>query len=339
MTSTQITSPPRWPRLRFAGRVLRGLLQALLGSYALSLTGFLALRAISGDSLPLVAILNSYVHLLLVLAPLALIPALLLRNRLLLALLVLPVWTFISSYGGQFLPRSAALAADQTELRLLSYNLLRTNPYTESIIAVIRESGADVVALQEVTAAQASIIQRDLLDLYPHQALHPQEDFSGQGVLSRYPILNDDFWQIHLGHQRVELEIAGQRIALYNAHPIHPFTGAGRLTFYRPERRAEEIADLLRRTTAESLPLLLVGDFNLSDQESLYRQITTHYADAYRQVGWGMGFTFPTIGRPLARIDYVFHSPAFTALEAQVLPDGGGSDHLPLWVRLGLNRP
>lgn len=334
--TTQQASPNRWPpALRLLARVLRNTLQALIGSYALSLTGFLALRAITGDSLPLVAILNSYVHLLLILSPLALILALVLRNQLLLVLLALPVLTFALDYGGQFIPRSAAQAADQTELRLMTYNLLRSNPNTDVTTAIIRQSGADVIALQELTPPQAEAFKAALSDLYPYQAFHPQEGFSGQGVLSRYPILSDEFWQIHLGHQRVELEIEGKRVALYNAHPIHPFIG-GFPNFYRPGDRANEIEVLLTRTAAESIPVLLVGDFNLSDQESLYQQITARFGDAYRQVGWGMGFTFPTIGLPLARIDYVFHSAAFTPLEARVLPDGGGSDHLPLWVKLGL---
>jgi len=336
MTPKQ-TSSTRWPpAVHLIARVIRNLFQALIGSYALSLTGFLVLRAISGDALSLVAILNSYVHLLLILSPLALIPALMLRNRLLLALLALPILAFVIDYGGQFIPRSAVHAADQTEFRLLTYNLLRSNLNTDATTAIIRESGADVVALQELTPLQAEAFDGSLRDLYPYQAFHPQEDFSGQGVLSRYPIRSDEFWQIHLGHQRIELEIEGQRIALYNAHPIHPFIG-GFPNFYQPGDRASEIEVLLNRTAAESIPVLLVGDFNLSDQEALYQQISARFSDAYRQMGWGMGFTYPNMGILLARIDYVFHSAAFTPLEARVLPDGGGSDHLPLWVRLGLN--
>jgi endonuclease/exonuclease/phosphatase (EEP) superfamily protein YafD len=334
MTSTQSTESRLPPALRLYGRVARNLLQALVGSYALSLSAFLILRALAGESVTLIAILNSYVHLLLILSPLALIPALILRSRLLLLLLALPLWVFLTSYSGQFLPRPTvqASAATPTEFRLLTYNLLRSNLNTEGIIAVIRGADADVVALQEVTPLHAAALTAALGDLYPHQALHPQDDFSGQGVLSRYPILTDEFWQIHLGHQRVELELAGGLIALYNTHPIHPFIG-GYPDFYRPETRAAEIEALLTRAAAETLPVLLAGDFNLSDQETAYQQITAQYADAYRQVGWGMGFTFPAFSLPLARIDYVFHSPAFTPLEAQVEASGAGSDHLPVWVK------
>jgi vancomycin resistance protein VanJ len=336
MTTAEAQPRRAPPALGLIGRVARTLIQVLVGSYGLSLSGFLTLRAISGDSLTLVDILNSYVHLVLLLAPLALLPALVLRKRLPLSLLILPLWTFVTSYGGQFLPRSAPLLpANAPQLHLLTYNLLRHNTDTAALIGIIRGAGADVVALQEVTPAQAAAFEADLRDLYPYQALHPQEGFSGQGVLSRYPILADAFWQIHLGHQRVEIDFNGRQIALYNAHPIHPFIG-GYPNFYQPSTRAAEVDELLRRAAAETLPVLLVGDFNLSDQESLYRQITAHYADAYRQAGWGMGFTFPAGPLPLARIDYVFHDAAFVTLSAQVGSSGGGSDHLPLSVLLGM---
>lgn len=78
----------------------------------------------------------------------------------------------------------------------------------------------------------------------------------------------------------------------------------------------------LRLAANDSGPLMIVGDFNMTDQSADYGQITARYADTYREIGWGMGFTFPDFStlsaipgsvsglgfiRPLARIDYVFH--------------------------------
>jgi endonuclease/exonuclease/phosphatase (EEP) superfamily protein YafD len=64
----------------------------------------------------------------------------------------------------------------------------------------------------------------------------------------------------------------------------------------------------------------------------LYLALTSRLRDAYRDVGWGMGFTFTRfreLGLPMWRIDYVFHSPNLVATRA-IVGDYGGSDHRPV---------
>jgi endonuclease/exonuclease/phosphatase (EEP) superfamily protein YafD len=109
--------------------------------------------------------------------------------------------------------------------------------------------------------------------------------------------------------------------------------------------RQQELNSTLERSNKETFPVLIAGDFNMTDWAADYGRITARYVDSYREVGWGMGFTFPAFSvtnpqlaflPPLARIDYVFHDRAFQVLEATVLPDTGGSDHHPLLVRLRL---
>jgi endonuclease/exonuclease/phosphatase family metal-dependent hydrolase len=246
-----------------------------------------------------------------------------------------------------FLPRSAQAAPAAAELHLMTYNLKSQASDLDSALNIIRQSGADIVAVQELSAAMGAAMQTALADLYPYQALHtiPGEGIPGQGVLSRFPLLADDYWRIHIAHQRVEVDFAGERITLYNTHPIQPLRPGGF------DMRGEEIADLLDRTSSESGPLLLMGDFNMSDQSDDYRQITERYQDTYRAAGWGLGLTFPAemplLGNtplrlllgavpPLVRLDYVFHNESFESLEAYVGSDSGGSDHLPVYATLGL---
>jgi len=53
-----------------------------------------------------------------------------------------------------------------------------------------------------------------------------------------------------------------------------------------------------------------------------------------------MATTFPRhipCSPSLVRIDYVFHSDKFTAINADVLRSTGGSDHRPLVVTLALD--
>ncbi|MBZ0297328.1 MAG: endonuclease/exonuclease/phosphatase family protein [Anaerolineae bacterium] len=330
---------------RFARALYNGLI-ALIGAYGLSVFGFLILRAMVGESLVVIATFNSFAHLL-YLPALILLPLCLLLGRVRVALLLVPaVAAFLLTYGQSFLPRTVP-APDQT-FSILTYNLKSQTVNLEKLTAVIEAADADIVALQELSEAAADHLATVFAEAYPHQALHPQpgEPIPGQGVLSRYPITADEYWRIYLGHQRITLTLEDQPVALYNSHPIHPFVSR-----YGFEWRAEEISTLLQRADAETMPVLIAGDFNMSDQSEDYAHITTRYQDSYRQVGWGLGFTFPNLFDenaslvqqfgfaggvpPLARLDYVFHDDYFQSVEAQVWPDAGGSDHRPVYVVLG----
>jgi endonuclease/exonuclease/phosphatase (EEP) superfamily protein YafD len=52
-------------------------------------------------------------------------------------------------------------------------------------------------------------------------------------------------------------------------------------------------------------------------------------------IGTGLGLTHPA-NFPITRIDHVWFSKEFTAIEATAITQSGTSDHLPLWARLDL---
>jgi len=335
--------------LRLLARAVGNVFIALIGAYGLNLTVFLVLRDLVGERWTLLALFNSFLHLMLI-PPLVFMPLCLLLRRRRLALTQLPaVLVFVVSYGPLFIPpsvRAAQISPEAVPIRVLTYNLKSEEDGFELLAGVIDEADADIVAMQEVGEGAANFLATEFADEYPYQAFHPQtgEPIPGQGVLSRYPILSDEYWRIYLGHQRVTLDVAGTAVVVYNLHPVQPLVRDGF------DKRAEEISAGLERTTLETLPTLMVGDFNMSDQSDAYRQITSLYADVWHKVGWGMGFIFPagapyfrsipgrmpSIPEPLVRIDYIFHDEAFQALEARVLPSSGGSDHRPLFARLAL---
>jgi endonuclease/exonuclease/phosphatase (EEP) superfamily protein YafD len=242
--------------------------------------------------------------------------------------------------------RAATPAPGIPQLTLLTYNLASQAQNLEGAIAIIRDANADLVNLQELSQGAAARFSAEFADEYPYQSLHPQADdpIPGQGFLSRYPITADDYWRIHLGHQRVQLDVDGTAITVYNPHPIQP------LVYNGFAQRAEEITEVLARAENESGPLIIAGDFNMTDQSEDYGRIAARYTDSYREAGWGLGLTFPAdapgaqaipgqitgVPWPLLRIDYIFHNAAFQALETHVWPVSGGSDHRPLFARLAL---
>jgi endonuclease/exonuclease/phosphatase (EEP) superfamily protein YafD len=90
-------------------------------------------------------------------------------------------------------------------------------------------------------------------------------------------------------------------------------------------------------------PVIVMGDFNLGDQTKAYTSLSRVLDDAYREAGWGFGFTFPyrlRMGRtmvpgPLVCLNYVFYSDHFYAEQARVVCSGA-SDHCHLVAQLAI---
>ncbi len=301
--------------------------------YGLTASLHLLLRLIVGEQLLPVTLLDQYVPAFWLLAlPTALICIGLRRWRSL-ALQLPPLIMLIWSYGDLFVPRPV-LPAHDDGITLLTYNVSKDNRDFAAIARIIRDVGADVVAMQEIAPAAALYLQEALADTYPHQALHPADGYPGQGIFSTFPLQNDDYWQIELGHQRVTLNIHDRRVALYSVHPVHPFLPER--GFFNTEPRGREIDDILLRVAGEMMPIILAGDFNMSDQTGDYFKMTASLQDEFRARGSGFGFTFPS-WIPVARLDYVFTSDAIAAIDAHVWSSNGGSDHFPLVVSLAFD--
>jgi vancomycin resistance protein VanJ len=338
-------------------RVLGNLFSMLSGAYGLSVAGFLAVRALIGEASNIVGFLDNFLHLFM-LPSLVLLPIFtllgLIRRRvsfLLLALVQIPAaFTFLRTYGSSFLPRANNGTAD---FSVLTYNIHAEREYVSGMIAVIRESDADVVAVQELSAFGEEHLRAGLSDLYPYMALYPDvaHPTRGQGIFSRHPILEKEYWQNTqlpntLGHLRTLIDLNGTQVVFYNTHPIHPgMTGS----FYNDDTRGEEIDLVLERAGRESVPVVILGDFNMGEWSDDYMRITSRFTDVYRAVGYGLGLTFPEWSRadslpgfraqalplpPALRLDFVFVG-GLRSVEARVWHTAGGSDHYPLFVRLG----
>lgn len=316
--------------------------RALVGAYALSTALHVLLHIVVGNTWAPVALFDSFAHWLWLPALPLLLALLFLRQWFLVVLCVPAVFAFMFHFGGQFVPHEIKAADDAPTFTLLSYNILATNRSHAATIEIIRAANADVVALQEVGQEANAALQAALGDLYPHQAVYAQANaFTGQALYSRFPVLASDYWQYDwlefpLGHMRATLRVAGQPVALYNLHPVHPGIGSA---FFDPRWRYQELQDIVRRIREEEMPVIATGDFNMPQLSPDYDLITQGLRDAHRDVGWGLGLTFPQWRLPaLLRLDYAFYDPAaFVPLVARVLPEAGGSDHYPLLVRFALS--
>jgi vancomycin resistance protein VanJ len=321
--------------MSFIQNIALNLFRALANAYGMSVTLFLFLNWLIGERWAVLAFFETFVVWVWLFA-LIVLPLALLTRSWWSALMVMPSIIALGvQYGGQFLPKS--IPSETPNLTVLTYNLYADGRSPQASLAIIRDSGADIVALQEYSLLADSVLPENLRELYPYQATHPTRIATqGQAVYSRYPIIEDSVWQYDwlpvgkLMHQRVLLDIDGRLVALYNSHPTHPGMQG---SFFNPVWRSREIDDLLTRTQQETVPTLWLGDFNMPDQSDDYARITAHFGDSYRAVGWGFGFTWRwALQVPFVRLDYVFHSADFTPLWARVWTQNGGSDHYPVIV-------
>jgi len=207
------------------------------------------------------------------------------------------------------------------------------------IAQLIREQGADIVALQEVDKGVERTGRRDLpaelaaltgLTCVFSNNYHYQGGEYGNAVLTHFPVVrgtNSYFKMLHAtesrGIQQLVLNIHGRELAFLNTHL--DAVGPGDL-----ERWSEvsEIETLIK--PYRSLPQLLCGDFNASPESRVARQLNEWFDDAWVLVGNGEGWTVPA-ENPRRRIDYLWiaKDTSLVPLKAWV-PKLNASDHLPV---------
>jgi endonuclease/exonuclease/phosphatase (EEP) superfamily protein YafD len=252
-------------------------------------------------------------------------------------------------FGARLVP-PLATPHSGAALRVATMNLhfAREGEQLASGLAAIRTQHADVVALQELSLPAAAQIQRDLAGDYPYQMLAPSETFTGTGLLSRYPL--DALPGNGAAGQLAQLRLGGTSVALINVSLPGPeikrryvpklgwVDGVGG---YHTSKRTRALKALLAAVGQQHGPLVVAGDFNLSDREQEYEQLAAMLHDAYREAGWGFGHTFPSrlppaagaLALPLIRIDYVWSAGGVAPAAADVAC-GEWSDHCMLTTEL-----
>lgn len=303
--------------------------------YAASLIVYLIARLLVGERWSGVELGNNLMPaLILPLVVVVLLGAL--RRHIWMIGLCLPAFLFfIVQYGALWLPGTPPVPPGTPTLRVLTFNLATHVTDPERIAAVIRQTDADVVAVQELLDSVEVTLTPLLADRYPYLAVHPGAIFAiGVGVYSRFPILDDTALPgFVLAAQRTRIQFNGQPVTVLNAHPPPPSIMP---TQFNSSLRRAEIAALMNEAAAITEPLVILGDFNVTDQADDYHRITVRYRDAFREAGTGLGPTFPASSRlrpfglsvpALIRIDYIFYSPHWQAIDAYVVAEQTSSDH------------
>lgn len=238
------------------------------------------------------------------------------------SLLVLPLYLG----DGNTLPESVP------SMRAMLLNVNKRLGNAERVKRVIREANPDILVLEEISSRWMSDLA-SLTDSHPHRLTRPREDNFGIGLFSKFPLVESEV--AYIGSAEVPSILAtistGQtNLRVIATHPPPP-SGADY------SRRRNEQLNQLPDYAQSSLPLILLGDLNMTPWSYHFRRLLarTGLQDSAR--GYGVQPTWPN-HNPILRIpiDHCLHSSDITVVDRRIGADVS-SDHYPLIVDFVIN--
>ncbi|MDI9612861.1 MAG: endonuclease/exonuclease/phosphatase family protein [Acidobacteriota bacterium] len=242
--------------------------------------------------------------------------------------------------------------ADGATIRVLTCNVGGPDMDRESLARLIRESDADIVALQECareTALKAlpgwTLVTEERLVVAARvpvtraqgrRIMHPPRQWPRASALQcvvHLPEGDLTFSSIHLPSPRQGLSNMLDRKRLLNLANVPLLKKETELR----RRTAEEIEALLR---PGALPAVVAGDFNMPVESAWYRRFWPAYSNAFSKAGFGYGFTEKIVLRGFeyrVRIDHILTRGDLVAERCWIGMDVG-SDHLPLLAEIRRSR-
>jgi endonuclease/exonuclease/phosphatase (EEP) superfamily protein YafD len=225
-------------------------------------------------------------------------------------------------------------------LRVATANLQHGRAREEAIVSLVRQTGADVLFVQELTeTAMNRLKQAGLTDLLPHQMIDAGRDgVRGSGIYTRFPLSNGlDLTPVSAALPTARLELpGGQHADLVCVHPHPPKPPWSRR---KVDRWRKELTVLPPPAGSPAdPPRVLAGDFNASVDHAHFRGLLRlGHVDAASQMGKGLVPTWAPWGRSpgLLTLDHVLVDPRCAVLAASVhhLP---GSDHQVVYAEFRL---
>jgi endonuclease/exonuclease/phosphatase (EEP) superfamily protein YafD len=231
-------------------------------------------------------------------------------------------------------------AAQGPVLKVLTVNLLVGQAAGPELVELVRQSGTDVLFLQELTEdAVATLKQAGLSEMLPNEMLDIEGyRYRGSGIYARYPLQAGlAIGPSYASQPTARLDLpSGHAVQLVCVHPHPPSP-----PWYLPAapRWRLELAALPGPGDPGDPPVVLAGDFNATlDHAQFRRFLRLGYVDAASQVGHGLNPTWgpEPHGRPaMLAFDHVLVDPRCAVLDTSV-HRLAGSDHQALYAEFRL---
>jgi endonuclease/exonuclease/phosphatase (EEP) superfamily protein YafD len=212
-------------------------------------------------------------------------------------------------------------------IRLVMANVWDANPTPEAVPASMLERRPDVMVAVEMPGDAFYDAMTSSADA---AALPWTVDDGELGVWSKFPVRElGDLGLPPARVMRVGVDAPGTPFVLYVVHALNPL----RDTSFTDQRRFTD--DLLAAIASEARPVVIAGDFNMSDRVVSYRSMDAALIDAMRVGEAGRttyaGGWWTTV---LLRIDHIFVDRSWCADGAGTFVTAG-SDHRGVEAEVG----
>lgn len=227
-----------------------------------------------------------------------------------------------------YLPARTAPPPGSTSMRAVVFNVLTNNCDYETKKAYIREQSPDLFLLIE-TRQECIDAFEQMKDEYPHSIVFPHRFAAGIALYSRFPLENAAIVQLGKdSNPSIRAEVVGPngRFVVYGSHtppPINPPVWA---------IRNEQLRATAAAIKKETLPVVLLGDFNLTPFSPFYQDLLREAKLHDSARGFGLCNTWPVNRRWIrVAIDHFLHSKEIVVTNRTRGPSLG-SDHFAIVV-------
>jgi len=232
------------------------------------------------------------------------------------------------------LPRVAGEAAtgDPVRLRVASINVLYTNDEYSKVADFVQRERPDAVAMLEMTAKWRQALA-GLDKIYPHR--YQTTGVGGRGITfwTRLPMKDVSVLPIGVRQEpaiQATLEVQGREIRVFAVHTTWPMAPAS------ARRRNQQLELLAERARAVTLPLVVMGDMNITPFSPHFQQLLADSGLHSAAEGFGWQTSWPSF-LPAAGIQ-IDHALVNSRVAVEHFTRGTptGSDHLPIVADLVL---
>jgi vancomycin resistance protein VanJ len=238
--------------------------------------------------------------------------------------LLVPTIVWFSVFGGLLTDKQSGGG----DLTVATHNVNADNPDPAGTAKDVAASGAQVLALEELTPQALPTYEKALAAAYPYHSVQ-----GTVGLWSKYPLSGTKSVDIKLGWTRAMRSTVATpegKVAVYVAHmpSVRVKLDSG---FTASER--DTSANALGEAIGDE-PLgkvVLLGDLNGTMNDRALTAVTSQLRSTQGAVGSGFGFSWPA-AFPMARIDQIMVK-GVRPVSSWTLPETG-SDHLPIAARV-----
>ncbi|MFC8436218.1 endonuclease/exonuclease/phosphatase family protein [Streptomyces sp. NPDC057253] len=240
---------------------------------------------------------------------------------------VLPAAVWLNLFGGLLSDKNGTGG----DLTVVTHNVNADNADPSGTARDVAASGADVVALEELTASAVPVYEKALASTYKYHAVE-----GTVGLWSKDPLTGVRAVDIKLGWtraMRATVTAPDGQVAVYVAHlpSVRVKLEAG-FTARQRDTSADALGEAI---AAEKLPRkILLGDLNGTMNDRALNAVTSQMRSTQGAAGSGFGFSWPA-SFPMARIDQIMVQ-GVEPVTSWTLPETG-SDHLPVAARVNLD--